>query len=66
VPYTITVRVTAAAIAAGVDAATRVSAVYTNRSRTNLTPCVAVPGHDAATYHGHLIVSVAPTGGTGP
>jgi hypothetical protein len=55
VPFTITVRVTAATVSAGVVFATGVSASYTNRSRRNLTPCVAVLGHDAATYRGHLI-----------
>jgi hypothetical protein len=27
-----------------------------NRSRRNLTLCVAALGHDAASYHGHIIV----------
>jgi hypothetical protein len=66
VPFTITVRVTAAVVVGGVDAATRVGASYANRSRTNRTPCVAVLGHDAATYHGHLVLSSPPTGGTPP
>jgi hypothetical protein len=55
VPFTITVRVTATTVSAGVVFATGVSASYTNRSRRNLTSCVAVLGHDAATYRGHLI-----------
>jgi hypothetical protein len=55
VPFTITVRVTAAkAVTVGV-VATRVRASYTNRGRTNLTPCVMAPAHDAASYHGHLL-----------
>lgn len=52
VPFTITVRITAAALSAGVPVATAIKATYTNRSRKNLTNCVAVPGHDAATYTG--------------
>jgi hypothetical protein len=55
VPFTITVRVTAVTLFAGFVVATAVSATYTNPSRTNLTPCIAVLGHDAATYHGHLM-----------
>jgi hypothetical protein len=60
-PFTITVRVTAAAISAGAIVATRVRASYMNRSRTNLTPCVAPPGDDAASYHGHLAAPPPPT-----
>jgi hypothetical protein len=52
VPFTITVRITAAALSAGIPVATAIKATYTNRSRKNLTNCVAVPGHDAATYTG--------------
>ncbi len=51
VPFTITVHVTAVS-ATGV--ATAIKATYMNRSRRNLTNCVAVPGHDAATYTGTL------------
>lgn len=43
VPFTITVRVTAAG---------QLIATYVNRSRLNLTPCVGVLGHDAARYTG--------------
>jgi hypothetical protein len=64
VPFTVTVRVTAAQIVNGVDIATMVSATYTNRSRKNLTRCVAFPGHDAAVYDGLLLtLPAAPTGG---
>jgi hypothetical protein len=66
VPFTVTVRVSAAAMVGRVDLATRVSAVYTNRSRGNRTPCVAVLGHDAATYHGRLVAPAPPSGGIGP
>ena len=66
VPFTITVKVTSARLIGGVVTATRVNTTYLNRSRTNLTPCVAVVGHDAATYHGHLVIPPAPSGGTGP
>ena len=53
VPFTITVQITNAAIQGGVPVATQLSATYTNRSRQNLTKCVAVPGHDAAMYQGN-------------
>ena len=56
VPFTITVRVTAARVIGGVLSASRVNATYVNRSRRNLTLCVAALGHDAASYHGHIIV----------
>jgi len=52
VPFTITVRITAAASVNGVIVATRLRATYVNRTRINLTPCVVAPGHDAATYRG--------------
>lgn len=56
VPFTIAVRVTAVGPnAAGVLLAKRLRAQYTNTSRTNLTPCVSALGHDAASYHGHLV-----------
>jgi hypothetical protein len=58
VPFTITVRITAAALSAGIPVATAIKATYTNRSRTNLTNCVAVPGHDAATYAGTVIAQL--------
>jgi hypothetical protein len=55
VPFTITVRITAArADPTGIVAA-RISATYVNHSRSNLTSCVAFPAHDAARYHGYLI-----------
>lgn len=57
VPFTIAVRVTAATVANATVLATGVRASYTNRTRTNLTPCFAVLGHDAATYRGHLMGS---------
>ena len=66
VPFTITVRVTAAALAGSAVEATRINATYTNRSRSNLTNCVAFLGHDAATYHGHFVPQGPPTGGVGP
>jgi hypothetical protein len=57
VPFTITVRITASRLV-GLDVlASRVDATYNNPTRINLTPCVAVPAHDAATYHGHLVSS---------
>lgn len=54
VPFTIAVRVTASSAGASVTA-TRINATYSNRSRTNLTPCFSELGHDAADYHGHLL-----------
>jgi hypothetical protein len=57
VPFTITVRITASRLV-GLDVlASRIDATYNNPTRINLTPCVAVPAHDAATYHGHLTSS---------
>jgi hypothetical protein len=69
VPFTITVRIRGAAIEGGVDVASELTATYTNRSRKNLTQCVAIPGHDAARYSGKLISLPPPSsasGGTGP
>ncbi len=65
VPFTITVTVMAALPTPGVAVASRVTATYLNRSRRNLTPCVGVLGHDAATYHGHLQLGPSPSGGGG-
>ena len=56
VPFTIGVHVTAAALILGLDVATRITATYENSTRTNRTRCVHVPGHDAAAYHGHLVL----------
>jgi hypothetical protein len=69
VPFTITVRITATAIEGGTEVASAVKASYANRSRRNLTQCVAIPGHDAATYTGTLTALPPPTsasGGTNP
>ncbi len=52
VPFTIQVHVTGAAMVGGIAMATRIRASYTNRSRRNHTPCIFIPGHDAATYAG--------------
>jgi hypothetical protein len=62
VPFTITVTVTAASANVTTVTATRVDASYTNPTRMNLTPCFAVLGHDAARYHGHLVIGAAPPG----
>jgi hypothetical protein len=51
VPFKIRLRVTA--ITGTVASA--ISAAYVNRSRTNLTPCIGVLGHDAARYTGQLV-----------
>jgi hypothetical protein len=55
VPFTITVRILGAELLKGIDTASAVHATYTNPSRTNLTRCVAIPGHDAAVYNGTLV-----------
>jgi hypothetical protein len=52
VPFTIQVHVTAAAVVGGETLATRIRATYTNRGRRNHTPCIFIPGHDAASYTG--------------
>jgi hypothetical protein len=56
IPFKITVRIDTAVISNGTVIASRVSATYTNAMRINLTPCVALLGHDAAAYHGHVIL----------
>jgi hypothetical protein len=66
VPFTITVKITAAQIVNGIDIATQVNATYTNRARKNRTRCVALPGHDAAVYIGLLLtLPESPTGVSG-
>jgi hypothetical protein len=65
VPFTIAVQVTGAALAGSDVLATAITATYTNPSRSNRTPCVAVLGHDAATYSGQLVPTPPPTGGVG-
>ena len=54
VGFTITAAVTGTIAVGGVPLAQAISATYTNRARRNLTPCVTVLGHDAATYSGLL------------
>ncbi len=66
-PFTITVRVTSAEVQSdGTIIATGIAATYTNASRVNLTPCVGVFGHDAATYQGQLIGQARDVKGDGP
>jgi hypothetical protein len=55
VPFTITVRITAASLSGTTVIASRIKGSYTNRSRKNLTPCVLEPSHDAARYTGRLL-----------
>ncbi len=55
VPFTITVRITAAQLSGTTVVASRVKGRYTNRSRKNLTPCVMFGSHDAAKYKGRLV-----------
>ncbi|MDQ6810311.1 MAG: hypothetical protein M3Z95_00235 [Actinomycetota bacterium] len=52
--FKLTVRVTGKAVVNGTVIATGIVATYRNRTRKNLTPCVAVLGHDAASYSGAL------------
>ncbi len=55
IPFRIKVHVTATGPAAGgATMATAITATYVNGARLNLTPCVAVLGHDAARYTGTL------------
>ena len=54
VPFRIVVHVTSAIDQNGVVVAGTINASYLNRQRVNLTPCVALKSHDAATYHGQL------------
>lgn len=55
VPFNVTVTITTAIVEPdGTIVAGRINATYGNRSRSNLTPCVEPPSHDAASYHGHL------------
>ena len=54
VPFTITVRITAATTVGALVQATEIKATYTNKARMNLTPCVAAQSRDAATYSGRL------------
>lgn len=62
VPFSITVRVTAAQTVGGQVLASRVRAFYRNPQRIGLTKCVSAPAHDAARYAGKLVV--APGGTT--
>jgi hypothetical protein len=63
VPFTITLRITGAELVGTDDVANTLSATYTNRSRRNLTRCVALPGHDAASYTGKLATLPPPPNG---
>jgi hypothetical protein len=60
VPFSVTVTITAALRdPTGTLVATRVNATYKNTSRRNLTRCVDLPGHDAASYHGHVLIGAS-------
>ncbi len=59
VPFKLTVRVTGKAVVNGTVIATSIAATYRNRVRKNLTPCVALLGHDAASYSGTLLPAPA-------
>ena len=56
VPFRIAVRITQALVSHGEIIASRINATYRNQVRDNLTPCVAYLGHDAASYHGHVVL----------
>jgi hypothetical protein len=57
IPFRITVQVTATApgAAGGPPVASAISATYVNKTRVNLTPCLALLGHDAARYTGQPV-----------
>ena len=57
VPFSITVRVTAAATVGSQVLAGGVRAFYRNPRRIGLTRCVTAPAHDAARYTGRLVIS---------
>jgi hypothetical protein len=57
VPFSVTVRVTAARTIGGQVLATGLRAFYRNPKRIGLTKCVTVAAHDAARYTGRLVVS---------
>ncbi len=59
VPFRITVRITQALVVNGQVIASRINASYRNQVRYNLTPCVAYLGHDAASYHGRVVLPPA-------
>jgi hypothetical protein len=61
VPFSITVRVTAAQTVGGQVLATGARAFYRNPQRIGLTRCVSAPAHDAARYTGTLVVSPGAT-----
>lgn len=66
VPFSITVRVTAAQTVGGQVLATGIRAFYRNPKRVGLTRCVTLPAHDAARYTGTLVISPAGTTRTEP
>jgi hypothetical protein len=57
VPFSVTVRVTAARTVGGQVLATGLRAFYRNPKRIGLTKCVTAAAHDAARYTGRLVVS---------
>jgi hypothetical protein len=59
VPFSITVRVTAAATVGDQVLASTVRAFYSNPRRVGLTRCVTAPAHDAARYTGRVVISPA-------
>ena len=61
VPFSITVRVTAAEIVGDQVLAGTVRAFYRSPRRIGLTRCVTAPAHDAARYTGRLVISPGAT-----
>jgi len=59
VPFTITVRVTAAAALGASTVATQVHASYRNPGRIGLTRCFSAPSYDSATYVGGALAAGA-------
>ncbi|MGA9856677.1 MAG: PKD domain-containing protein [Solirubrobacteraceae bacterium] len=51
-PYTVTVTIARTVTIQGIRIATRLTATYTNRSRTDRTICPVGPSHDSARYTG--------------
>jgi PKD domain len=55
VPYRITVRIVRVITIQGIVFAQSLAATYSNRSRTDSTPCGLGPAYDAARYHGTAV-----------
>ena len=58
--FTIAVTIDQAVQYGDVALASEIKASYTNPRRTNLTRCIAFPGHDAARYTGSIVTGQPP------